>query len=164
MGAHEIKQLSELIFPGFYCFTMDSKEIAGTDNDGFAVPPVPKGGDVHRRQNKTEAPRNDSGEPLEKKSKNEDHQTYTDEAHRQDESCKSENEGSPTAGQSVKQVLEGLKHEADLMNTTWTQAFSECENYELLCPDRLDQMIQEAKELEQTLTQQKNALRERLGF
>lgn len=40
--------------------------------------------------------------------------------------------------------------------------FSESENYELVCPSRLDKLIQQAKELECNLKKQKDLLHRRL--
>ena len=43
-------------------------------------------------------------------------------------------------------------------------SFRECENFESLYPTRLDEIIREAKELEQQLKLQKETLKERLRF
>ena len=43
-------------------------------------------------------------------------------------------------------------------------SFRECESFENLYPTRLDEIIREAKELEQQLKLQKESLKERLRF
>jgi len=144
---------------------MNTKDAIGSsDKDGFAIPPRPvqKGGPDYGKLMQSGV--NDSAEPLIKKAKNGQQLSSGADQHPEELMNSTELTGPPKRVTSVKEVLEGLRTEADLLNTTWTQAFSESENYELLFPDRLDQMIHEATQLEQNLIRQKNALRERLGF
>eukprot|EP00112_Aurelia_sp_Birch-Aquarium-sp1_P026352 Seg93.9 transcript_id=Seg93.9/GoldUCD/mRNA.D3Y31 product="hypothetical protein" protein_id=Seg93.9/GoldUCD/D3Y31 len=70
----------------------------------------------------------------------------------------------PKETKKLHEILHEHLPQIKLSFEKWGDTFKECESFENLYPTRLDEIIREAKELEQQLKMQKETLKERLRF
>ncbi|XP_060065962.1 uncharacterized protein LOC132546268 [Ylistrum balloti] len=64
--------------------------------------------------------------------------------------------------QSITDIINDMSEEANHIHQQFSKLFRECEEYEVLCPERLDKLIAEAKTLEENQNQQKQVMCGRL--
>ncbi|XP_046578181.1 uncharacterized protein LOC124285937 [Haliotis rubra] len=69
-----------------------------------------------------------------------------------------------TKNEKVSELIKELSADARMVTKQFAETFEDCENYETFCVSQLDQLISDAIRLEETLKNQKDALRQRLGF
>lgn len=69
-----------------------------------------------------------------------------------------------TKHDKVSKLIMELSAEVRMATMQFAETFEDSENYETFCVSQLDQLISEAVSLEKTLKNQKEALRQRLGF
>ncbi|CAG2227388.1 unnamed protein product [Mytilus edulis] len=63
----------------------------------------------------------------------------------------------------MAELVQDLGQDSKMLHNQWAETFSESENFENLCPTRLDKMIEQAKQLEESLLKQKELLCNRLN-
>ncbi|KAI0233275.1 hypothetical protein LSAT2_016453 [Lamellibrachia satsuma] len=63
---------------------------------------------------------------------------------------------------SLSQLLREFGQRAKMLNTDWLYTFNDSENFETFCVTRLDKMLEDVKDLEADLRQQKEGLRDKL--
>lgn len=63
----------------------------------------------------------------------------------------------------MAELVQDLGQDSKMLHNQWAETFSESENFENLCPIRLDKMIEQAKQLEESLLKQKELLCNRLN-
>ncbi|VDI23462.1 testis-expressed sequence 12 protein [Mytilus galloprovincialis] len=63
----------------------------------------------------------------------------------------------------MAELVQDLGQDSKMLHKQWAETFSESENFENLCPTRLDKMIEQAKQLEESLLKQKELLCNRLN-
>lgn len=62
----------------------------------------------------------------------------------------------------LQSLVKGFEQESSAMFDTWSKTFGQCGEYEVLCQQRLDGMIQNARSMEDSLNGKKDALCNRL--
>lgn len=133
------------------------------DKEGFvtpATPDIPKSSSHHKQMR------------VEGISPNENKEQYnleqsTDPASDQllEEDCtvtQMSSQKTIQAGRPIVEVIKDMSEETKNVHDQFFKMFSESEEYETQCPDKLDKLIGEAKALEENLNQQKQVLCSRL--
>ncbi|XP_067666480.1 uncharacterized protein [Haliotis asinina] len=69
-----------------------------------------------------------------------------------------------TKHDKVSELIKELSADARMVTMQFAEMLEDSENYETFCVSQLDQLISDAIRLEETLKNQKDVLRQRLGF
>ncbi|XP_063419796.1 uncharacterized protein LOC134704941 [Mytilus trossulus] len=134
------------------------------DKDGFlcpATPDIPLTSSQHGQQ------KHDAQEGSEPETESE----YQEQYEAEDIHCESSLQGLSQFNEDPKdrsmmcmaELVQDLGQDSKMLHNQWAETFSESENFENLCPTRLDKMIEQAKQLEESLLKQKELLCNRLN-
>ncbi|KAK6166694.1 hypothetical protein SNE40_023329 [Patella caerulea] len=130
------------------------------DDEGFVTPATP---DIPKSSSKYEMP---SGNV--EMQRNDDYLEYYDYDKVDGDGVTGFEEENPLyktqVYKSAADLIKDIAEECKMRMLEWSSELSESETFESFCASRLDRLVTDAKDLEDSLNKQKDLLRKRLGF